>query len=147
MVCENANMRAKAADKNMNNDTARVLILEEGKRSSNVLADVEINCRDYFISPRRTHAEPEVTQAVYSQPTSDYVTTVPTPRTKAPAPKPLAAEGYFYTVRKGDTLYQIARENCSTVKSIASLNGIADPTMIDRGQVLRLPASKCNARN
>ena len=42
MVCENDNMRGRAADRNMKNDRARVLILEEGGRSSNVIADVEV---------------------------------------------------------------------------------------------------------
>jgi len=107
MVCENDNMRGRAADRNMKNDMARVLILEEGGRSSNVIADVEVNCRDYFQSQR--------------------------------------ASSNYYSIKKGDTLYGIARENCASVKDISKLNGISDPTRIEIHQIIRLPAKKCNA--
>ena len=43
-------------------------------------------------------------------------------------------------------MYGIARENCSSVKDIARLNGITDPTKIEIHQIIRLPAQKCNAR-
>ena len=43
-------------------------------------------------------------------------------------------------------MYGIARENCSSVKDIARLNGISDPTKIEIHQIIRLPAQKCNAR-
>ncbi|SEN73627.1 LysM peptidoglycan-binding domain-containing protein [Lihuaxuella thermophila] len=43
------------------------------------------------------------------------------------------------TVKKGDTVYRIARKYGTTVKSIAKLNGLNNPSLIRAGQVLRLP--------
>ena len=45
-----------------------------------------------------------------------------------------------YTVRRGDTLWGIARRYSTTVSALASLNHIANPDLIYPGQVLRLPA-------
>jgi len=166
MVCENDNMRSRAADKNMKNDMARVLILEEGGKSSNIIADVEVNCRDYF-QDQQSHAS----RTVESMPTYTITQSAPmpayTPQGRqaviaapapaiAPQPKPQtikastpvqAADGYYYSIKRGDTLYGIARDNCSSVKDISRLNGIADPTKIEIHQIIRLPAQKCNARN
>lgn len=166
MVCENDNMRGRAADRNMKNDMARVLVLEEGGRASNVIADVEVNCRDYF-----EHQQSQSTRAVENVPTYTVQQSAPTPvyspqthRTiiAAPAPsiavgaqprivkaatKVQAADGYYYSIKRGDTLYGIARDNCASVKDISRLNGISDPTKIEIHQIIRLPAKKCNARN
>ena len=166
MVCENDNMRGRAADRNMKNDMARVLILEEGGRASNVIADVEVNCRDYF-----EHQQSRSTRTIDNVPTYTVQHSAPTPvyspQSNGPiiaAPAPFtatrtnpkivkastevqAADGYFYSIKRGDTLYGIARENCSTVKDISRLNGISDPTKIEVHQIIRLPAKKCNARN
>ena len=164
MVCENDNMRGRAADRNMKNDMARVLILEEGGRSSNVIADVEVNCRDYFQSQRaqpsrivQTIPAYTITQSAptptYSPQTQRTIIAAPAPSIK-PETKPRivnastrveAADGYYYSIKKGDTLYGIARENCSSVKDISKLNGISDPTKIEIHQIIRLPAQKCNA--
>jgi LysM repeat protein len=43
------------------------------------------------------------------------------------------------TVRPGDTLSGIAREQGSSVKAIAAANNIADPNIIRAGQVLTIP--------
>ncbi len=173
MVCENDNMRSKAQDGNSKNDSARVLILEEGGRASNVIADVEVNCRDYFqrASTRRISPSYPTTTRVVSAPQPTYVTTqsvpapvvqhvpvqntqriVQTPVIEQPSvikasSKVQAADGYYYSIKKGDTLYRIARENCSSVNDISVLNGISDPTKIEVHQIIRLPAKKCNARN
>jgi len=166
MVCENDNMRSRAADRNMKNDMARVLILEEGGRSSNIIADVEVNCRDYFqnqrpASVRTVESVPTytVTQSApmpaYSPQTHGTVIAAPAP-VSVPRTKPRtvkasssveAADGYYYSIKRGDTLYGIARDNCSSVKDISRLNGISDPTRIEIHQIIRLPAKKCNARN
>jgi len=166
MVCENDNMRSRAADRDMKNDMARVLILEEGGRSSNIIADVEVNCRDYFES--QTHSS---VRTIQSAPAYSVTQSAPMPtytpqshKTIIAAPAPSikehsqprvvkastpveAADGYYYSIKKGDTMYSIARENCSSVKDISRLNGISDPTRIDVQQIIRLPAKKCNARN
>ena len=44
-----------------------------------------------------------------------------------------------YTVRRGDTLWGIARRYSTTVSALASLNHIANPDLIYPGQVLNLP--------
>lgn len=165
MVCENDNMRSRAADGNMKNDMARVLILEEGGKSSNIIADVEVNCRDYFQSQQsqaiRTVQTVPTYTVTHSAPMPAYAPQSQQAIIAAPAPaiipqkKPQtikastyveAADGYYYSVKRGDTLYGIARENCSSVKDISRLNGIADPTKIEIHQIIRLPAKKCNAR-
>ena len=167
MVCENENMRSRAADRNMKNDMARVLILEEGGHSSNIIADVEVNCRDYFetqnsgtIRTAQTVPTYTVTQSApmpaYSPQVQRPIIAAPAPHSVVSQPKPQtikassrieAAEGYYYSIKRGDTLYGIARENCSSVKDIARLNGISDPTKIEIHQIIRLPAQKCNTRN
>jgi LysM repeat protein len=48
-------------------------------------------------------------------------------------------EGISYTVKSGDTLSMIARQNNSTVKDIQNANQITDPTRINVGQVIFIP--------
>lgn len=52
------------------------------------------------------------------------------------APKPATKT---YTVKRGDTLYSIARKNNTTVSRLAQLNNIKNVNLIRIGQVLRLP--------
>ncbi len=146
MVCDNDNMRNRAADRNSNNDTARVLILEENQRSSNIIADVEVNCRDYFQSATyKTH--PQGTTS--ARPI--IIDLKPVIKPEAQVIKAVTqtqpSEGYFYAIKKGDTLYRIARDNCTSVKDISTLNRISDPSGLDINQIIRLPAKTCNARN
>jgi len=56
-------------------------------------------------------------------------------RVPAPAPTP----GSTYVVRRGDTLSQIAQRVGTTVEALARPNGLANPSTITVGQVLRLP--------
>ena len=135
--------------------------------SSNIIADVEVNCRDYFetqnsgtIRTAQTVPTYTVTQSApmpaYSPQVQRPIIAAPAPHSVVSQPKPQtikassrieAAEGYYYSIKRGDTLYGIARENCSSVKDIARLNGISDPTKIEIHQIIRLPAQKCNTRN
>ncbi len=172
MVCENDNMRSRSRDNNSKNDSARVLILEEDRRSSTVIADVEVNCRDYFQTAHKTTVIPASTSAYVQPNQASYVTSqsiqLPpeqvliqnshTQRVIQPASRPQQArvlktsasvqpaKGYFYSIKKGDTMYRIAQDNCSSVQDISALNGIYDPTKIEVHQIIRLPAKKCNAR-
>lgn len=49
-----------------------------------------------------------------------------------------------YTVKRGDTLWSIARAHNTTVQSIASLNKIQNPNLIYPGQKLRIEISSNN---
>jgi len=49
------------------------------------------------------------------------------------------ASGKTYTVRKGDTFYQIARAHKISVDSLMSSNGIKNDKSLKIGQVLRIP--------
>lgn len=66
----------------------------------------------------------------------------PTPR---PSPTPVASAtptpvvARTYTVQKGDTLAAIAARFGTTTVALAKFNGIADPSYIRVGQVLKLP--------
>lgn len=47
-----------------------------------------------------------------------------------------------YVVKKGDTLYSLARSHAVTVQELAALNGIAKPEALQTGARLRLPVRK-----
>ena len=69
-----------------------------------------------------------------------------TPATSSPTAEPTATEtpqpGTFsYTVVRGDTLFSIARRFGTTVAILAELNGLADPSQIEAGDVLLIPAA------
>jgi 3D (Asp-Asp-Asp) domain-containing protein len=49
-------------------------------------------------------------------------------------------------VKKGDTLYSIARRHGSTVDEIAKINGIENPSLIRIGQVLTVPRKTSASR-
>jgi len=53
-----------------------------------------------------------------------------------------AMEGISYTIQKGDTLSSIAKTTGASVKDIINANKIADPTRIQVGQTLFIPAKK-----
>lgn len=52
-----------------------------------------------------------------------------------------------YTVKKGDTLSEIAAKYGTTVDALVKLNGIKNPNLIITGQVLKLPGSSSNSGN
>jgi len=156
MVCDNENMRTRSRDNDQTNDNARILILEEGSSSSNIIADVEINCRDYFETARSRN----VVSTSYYQPANyrapvgglivpaqqyetpvQYVEPVVTPAV-TPQIKPPATKSY--AVKSGDNLYRIARNNCTTVEELTDMNDISDPTEIDVNQVIILPNKNCD---
>jgi LysM repeat protein len=53
-----------------------------------------------------------------------------------------AKEGVSYTVQKGDTLSSIAQKNNARMADIVNANKISDPTRIQVGQTLFIPAAK-----
>ena len=71
----------------------------------------------------------------------------PLPRT-VPAPEPVPSvivapddepRSSVHVVRRGDTLYSIARAHGSSVDELTRLNGLDDPSNLEIGQVLTLP--------
>lgn len=62
------------------------------------------------------------------------------------APDAGAAQGVtVYTVKKGDTLSQIAAKYGTTYQEIAAYNGIKNPNVIRVGQKIKIPASTAPA--
>ena len=79
-------------------------------------------------------ATPEPTTEASSAPSPTLV-----PTEEKPTPTPRAAAPTTYKVKKGDTLSVIAARYGTTVKALAKLNKIDDPSNIHVGQVLKLP--------
>jgi len=79
------------------------------------------------ITPKPPTAVPASPTAVPVQPTA-----VPT------APATTGQE--TYTIQPGDTLFSIAQRFGLTVEELAQANNIADPSSIEAGQVLTIPA-------
>ena len=63
--------------------------------------------------------------------------TVASTQAPKPAPKP-APSAKTYTVKRGDTLYAIARRHNTTVSRLASVNKISNVNLIRVGQVLKI---------
>lgn len=72
---------------------------------------------------------------IYNPAVSETPTTTPT------APDTQHTE-VVYTVRKGDTLGEIANRYGTTYQVLASYNGIANPNLIDIGQKIKIPNEK-----
>lgn len=70
---------------------------------------------------------------------------MPSPLLRAPAiPGPRGGSnspaGGNYTVKRGDTVWDLARKNNTTVNAIALANGLRDPSKIRAGQQLTIPS-------
>lgn len=52
--------------------------------------------------------------------------------------EPIPADAVYYTVKRGDTLYSIARKYGTTVNKICSLSNISNPDKISAGQKIRV---------
>jgi nucleoid-associated protein YgaU len=59
--------------------------------------------------------------------------------TPGPSASPTTTSGRTYTVRPGDTLGAIATKFGTTTRVLVQLNGIANPSLIHAGEVLKLP--------
>lgn len=66
------------------------------------------------------------------------------PQTEAPAPIPNTTR---YTVRRGETLAQIAKKFETTVETLRQLNTIINQDLIFAGQIINVPLSEADALN
>lgn len=69
----------------------------------------------------------------------DVMAGVPWKRTEVKPTPPASSK--THTVQSGENLTTIAKRYGTTVKAIAALNGLANPNIINKGQVLRLPVA------
>ncbi len=53
--------------------------------------------------------------------------------------RPTPPQGYYYTIKKGDTLYRIAADHKVGLQELAELNGIENTASIREGLVLFIP--------
>ncbi len=91
--------------------------------------------------PVRTTASPA--NVVAAAAPASPVPAAPTAARKAPAEAasaPAAAAGGTYTVQKGDNPYRIARKFKVSYEELLKVNNVTDPTKLQIGQVLKLPA-------
>jgi LysM repeat protein len=64
----------------------------------------------------------------------------PAPPVATPVPTlPPTTSGRTYRVKRGDTLYEIARRFDTTVSTLQRLNGLGKSTTLHAGDVLKLP--------
>ena len=136
LVCENDNMRASALDGDDSNDIARIVIVQDETVGSNILHQVEVNCRDYFLRKSVYNSEPQIIQS-----STRVIATeaVEEPRQIIQSSR----RRDFHTVRRGDTVWSIARNNCTSVEAISRLNGLGRGNHIDIDQRLELPDPDC----
>src|SRR5207248_4244754 len=88
--------------------------------------------------------EPAPVEDRFARPPANAATAIP-----APPPAPTAAESetrpQTYTVKRGDTMHQIALDNGLDYRDLATWNSIENPNVIRVGQVLRLTAPDSTA--
>jgi LysM repeat protein len=91
-------------------------------------------------APPTVEAEPTVAPSptpVQVEPTATPVQVEPT---ATPTP-PAVTGGCYYVVRRGDTLFSIARRFGTTIGAIAQANGLSNPRYILAGQRLIIPGT------
>lgn len=133
-VCETAAMRQNVVDYDNSNDTVRIMTVQDGSNSSRVLSEVEVDCRDYFL---RKSLSPSNSNLVKAS------TVVTEERVEPRRQTRTNNHGYTYIVQRGDTVWGIAREHCTTAKAISRINGLGRGNIIDIGQRLELPDEDC----
>ena len=87
--------------------------------------------------PSPTETPPSVAAELTVAPSPTPVRVEPT----APPPPPAVTGGCYYVVRRGDTLFSIARRFGTTIGAIAQANGISNPRYIRAGQRLMIPGA------
>jgi LysM repeat protein len=130
-VCETDAMRNQVVDGDDSNDSVRIMVVQDSSASSQLLSEVEVNCRDYFLRKSLQSSKPVIIQSS----TTAVGTPVLTSRQNS---------SFTYIVQRGDTVWDIARQHCTSVKAISNLNGLGRAHNIDIGQRLRMPIQDCD---
>ncbi len=151
-ACDTRKMRRRALDDDPMNDIASITVQRELSPGRRTETDLDVNCRDYFARQLRGQpgGEPRTIRAA----TQSRVLTEPTvivSRTSTaqaePAPiievRRATPARRILRVRRGDTLYGIARAHCTGWKTLAQENGLSNAHRISPGDVLYLPAGAC----
>jgi len=134
IVCDNEDMRARVVDYDNTNDVVRIMSVQDSNGGSQLLSEVEVDCRDYFLRKTLSSSNSNLVRA--------STVTAPTPRVIQSNTQVEDAH-YTYIVQRGDTVWQIAREHCTTVKAISRLNGLGSGRHISINQHLKMPVDGC----
>ena len=140
-ACDTRKMRKRALDSDPLNDTASITVVREVAPGRRLETDIDVDCREFFAS-RLGGTPADTTRA--PKPETRVIVTQAAP--SAPAPvievrtQPAALT---YRVRRGDTLFDIARQHCTGWKTVAAENGLHDASRIKPGMVLRIPGGGC----
>jgi len=134
IVCETADMRARALDYDDANDIVRIMSVQDSNGGSQLLSEVEVDCRDYYL---RKSLSPSSSNLIRTS--SETTEPVRVVRSNGP----VEDQHYTYIVQRGDTVWQIAREHCTSVKAISRLNGLGNGKHIDINQRLKMPLDGC----
>jgi len=126
---------------NANGLSGTVLALNQRLKIPSSTATV--SAQTYSAAPTTTYA------STYSTP--DYTNTQSytvnngfsdTPSEFVTAAQPSKVSGQ-YGVLPGDNLYRISKMACTSVEALKALNGIADVTTLQPGDMLKMPAGHC----
>lgn len=134
IVCDTADMRARVVDYDNSNDIVRIMVVQDNHGGSSLLSEVEIDCRDYHLRKSLADSRSNIirTSTDSSAPARVIRSNVQIEDTS-----------YTYIVQRGDTVWQIAREHCTTVNAISRLNGLGSGKLIGINQRLKMPNDGC----
>ena len=143
-ACNTRKMRKRALDADSTNDIASVTVVREISPGRRTETDVDFNCREYLA--RRLGGSRVPAPQVFTAPEPTVIVT--RAQTPITAPAPIVevrtqTAALTHRVRRGDTLYDIARSYCTGWKTVADANGLRDASRIKPGQVLRIPGGGC----
>jgi len=99
---------------------------------------VEVDCRDYYLKKTLGSSSSNLVSA-----STEPVVVEPAERTVRRSTRLENNGAFTYIVQRGDTVWGIAREHCTSVKAISRLNGLGRGNIIDIGQRLKMPDEEC----